>query len=78
MKFAKYVVLGLFLSSSAHAYISMAESAELVAPNLYQVGFEPQILTNKESGTNLDVYFDAPINESTSARMLLGLSLIHI
>lgn len=76
MKFAKYVVLGLFLSSSAHAYISMAESAEVVAPNLYQVGFEPQILTNKESGTNLDVYFDTPINDSTSARFLLGAGAI--
>lgn len=72
MKFAKYIVLGLFLSSSAHAYISIAESGEVLAPNLFQIGVEPQIITNKNSGTNFDIFFDAPINESTSARLLLG------
>jgi len=72
MKFAKYFVLGLFLSSTAHAYLSIAESGEVLAPGKYQVGVEPQLLTNKGGGANFDVFFDTSINDSTSARILMG------
>ncbi|WP_253720933.1 hypothetical protein [Bdellovibrio bacteriovorus] len=72
MKFAKYFVLGLFLSSSAHAYLSIAESGELLAPGKYQVGVEPQLLTNKGNGANFNVFFDTAINESMSGRISMG------
>ncbi|QDK37540.1 hypothetical protein [Bdellovibrio sp. NC01] len=72
MKFAKYFVLGLFLSSQAHAFMSMAESGELVPMGSYQVGFEPQLLTDKDSGGNFNLLLDAPLNDSTSARVVLG------
>lgn len=72
MNFAKYFVLGLFLSSSAHAYLSIAESGELVPAGKYQVGFEPQLLTNKGGGANFNVFFDTNINEATSARITMG------
>ena len=72
MKFAKYFVLGLFLSSTAHAYLSIAESGEVLAPGKYQVGVEPQLLTNKGGGANFVVFFDTSINDSTSARILMG------
>lgn len=72
MKFAKYFVLGLFLSSSAHAYLSIAESGELVPAGKYQVGVEPQLLTNKGGGANFNVFFDTNINEATSARITMG------
>ncbi|MDG0817317.1 hypothetical protein [Bdellovibrio svalbardensis] len=76
MNFAKYVtssfVLGLFLSSTANAYLSIAESGELLPQGSYQVGFEPQLLTSKNSGGNFDLFFDTTVNESTSARILLG------
>lgn len=72
MKFAKYFVLGLFLSSTSHAYLSMAESGELVPSGKYQVGVEPQILTNKGGGANFNVFFDAPLSESSSARLSMG------
>ncbi|MBO9667392.1 MAG: hypothetical protein J7501_11345 [Bdellovibrio sp.] len=72
MNFAKYLVLGLFLTSTAHAYLSIGESGEVLPSNLFQVGVEPQILTNKDSGANFDVYFDAPVSDSTSARFLIG------
>lgn len=54
----------------------MAESGELVEEGLYQVGIEPQIFTNNGGGTNLNLLFDAGINESTSARLSLGVGAI--
>nr|WP_295905887.1 hypothetical protein [uncultured Bdellovibrio sp.] len=72
MKFAKYFVLGLFLSSSAHAYLSIAESGEIVPAGMYQVGVEPQFLMNKGGGANFDVFFDTHINDATSARITMG------
>ncbi|MBV2167313.1 MAG: hypothetical protein KUL82_01290 [Bdellovibrio sp.] len=72
MKFAKYFVLGLFLSTNAHAYLSIAESGEVLSPGKYQVGVEPQILTNKGGGTNFNVFLDSSINEATSARISMG------
>lgn len=72
MKFAKYFVLGLFLTSTAHAYLSIAESGEILSPGKYQVGVEPQLLTNKGGGANFNVFFDTSINDSTSARITMG------
>lgn len=72
MNFAKYFVLGLFLSSTAHAFLTVGESAEMLAPNTYQVGFEPQLITSKDAGGNFSIFFDAPVNDETSARVLLG------
>lgn len=72
MNFAKYFFLGLFLSSQAHAYLSVAESGELLAPGKYQVGLEPQFLTNKGGGANFNVFLDTSIDDSTSARITMG------
>lgn len=72
MNFAKYFVLGLFLTSQAQAYLSMAESGELVSPGKYQVGIEPQFLTNKGNGANVNVFFDTALSDSSSARISMG------
>lgn len=72
MNFAKYFVLGLFLCSSAQAYLSIAESGEMLPQGKYQVGVEPQFLTNKGGGANLNVFLDTAISESMSARIAMG------
>lgn len=73
MKFAKYfLLLGLFLSSAAQAYLTIAESGELISTGKYQVGVEPQLLLNKGGGANFDLFLDTGINESTSARITMG------
>ncbi|UOF02206.1 hypothetical protein [Bdellovibrio reynosensis] len=72
MNFAKYFVLGLFLTSNAHAYLSIAESGELDPQGKYQVGVEPQLLTNKGGGANVNVFIDTAISESSSARVSMG------
>lgn len=70
--FAAALMSGLLLSSTAHAYLSMGESGELVPMGKYQIGVEPQLMLNNGDGANFDAFFDAPINESTSARILIG------
>lgn len=63
-------------SFNAHAYLSLAESGELVEPGLYQIGIEPQFLTNNGGGTNVNLLFDAGLNDSTSARLNLGVGSV--
>ncbi len=57
---------------SAPAYLSIGESAEILPLSDYQVGLEPQFLLNKGGGANLNAFFDAPFNNSTSGRISLG------
>lgn len=66
------LALSLLFTTSAHAYLSMAESGEILPMNLYQVGLEPQFLLNNGSGANLNAFFDAPLNDSTSGRISMG------
>lgn len=72
MKLVSTILAVLLLSASSHAYLSIAESGELLPSGKYQVGVEPQILTNRGGGTNLNVFLDSALNESTSARVTLG------
>lgn len=82
MKFAKYFVLdllitiGLFLSTTAHAYLNINESGEVLTPGKYQVGLAPQFLLNKGGGANFDIFLDTSIDESTSARITMGAGAI--
>lgn len=68
--------LTAFMASSAHAYLSIAESGEILPMNKYQAGVIPQVLLNRGGGANVDAFFDMPINESTSARISLGAGAI--
>lgn len=76
MKFAKSLVLGFLFAStfstSALAYLSIAESGELLPPGQYQVGLEPQILLNNGGGANFNVFLDTSFNEATSGRITMG------
>lgn len=76
MKIAKSLVLGVFLASTiasqAHAYLSIAESGEILPAGKYQVGLEPQVLLNRGGGANLNVFLDTSFNESTSGRITMG------
>ena len=76
MKLSKYFALCLLLtpllSMPAQAYLTIGESGEVVAPGKYQVGSELQLLTNKNTGGNFNVFFDSSINDATSARITMG------
>jgi len=75
------LLLSIFLStvlvsSSAFAYLTISESAEIPAATNYQLGFEPQFFSNKGGGTNATAFFDAPFSDSTSGRLWLGAGII--
>lgn len=66
----------LLVSSTSMAYLTISETAELPPATYYQLGFEPQFLTNKGGGTNATAFFDAPFTESSSGRLWLGAGVI--
>jgi len=80
MSVSKFIFPSLLLllihSSSAWAYLSFAESAEIMPAGRYQVGFEPQLLTNRGNGANFNLFFDANVNDDTSARVTMGAGAI--
>ncbi|AHI05742.1 hypothetical protein BDW_06180 [Bdellovibrio bacteriovorus W] len=76
MKLLKYFVLSALFATAAapkaHAYLTIAESAEVLPMGQYQVGIEPQILLNKGGGSNVSVFLDTAFSESSSGRLTLG------
>jgi hypothetical protein len=66
----------LLVSSTSMAYLTISETAELPPATYYQLGFEPQFLTNKGGGTNATAFFDAPFTDSSSGRLWLGAGVI--
>lgn len=72
MKFTISMIFSLFLTSQAQAYLSIAESAEVIKPGSYAIGLEPQFLTNRGGGTNVNAFLDAGYREDLSGRISLG------
>jgi hypothetical protein len=69
-------LLGLFfiffLSHSALAFYTTGESAELVKPNTYHLGIEPQVRISEGTGFNFNGFLDAPFGPEASIRATLG------
>ena len=74
----KHFLLALLfsLASSASAFVGVLESGELVQPGQNSIGLAPIILTSDGGGTTINTFFDTGINDSTSARLLLGVGAI--
>ncbi len=71
-KFLSLFAVSFFLLPQAQAFLTIGESGEVVPANHYQVGAEPQLLLNRGGGFNFNGFIDANINDSTSARWVLG------
>lgn len=76
MRVLAFLLGTLLVSSSAMAYLTISESAELPAATNYQVGFEPQFLTNNGGGANATAFFDAPLTDDIATRLWLGAGAI--
>jgi hypothetical protein len=74
--FVPILLASALLSSSAFAYLTISESTEIPLAANYQIGFEPQFLTNHGGGVNASGFFDAPFNDSTVGRLWLGAGAI--
>lgn len=70
MKYLFISVSILLLSLSSHAQYSVAESAEVLTGKSYRAGV--QTLETFNNGLDVIGNFDAPVNDSTSMRVLLG------
>jgi hypothetical protein len=68
----------LFFSGPAFAYLSVQESNEITPAGKFKLGFEPQIKLSRGSGANFSGFFDAPINDEMSGRVILGAGDIDI
>jgi len=66
------ILSSILLGASAQAYLTISESTEIPKAADYQIGIEPQLLTNNGNGANLSAFFDAPFNDATSSRLWLG------
>ncbi|HPI40836.1 MAG TPA: hypothetical protein PLJ21_08515 [Pseudobdellovibrionaceae bacterium] len=62
----------LFSTSSAQAYLTVGESAEILPASEYRFGFEPQLFLNEGGGGNLGAFFESQVSDSSSTRV--GLS----
>lgn len=74
MKFKSQFIIGIILltSISAHSFMTLSESGEMIKESDYQIGFAPQILLNDERGLNGTAFADYLYNDSTSFRAHLG------
>jgi hypothetical protein len=72
MKAHFFFISLLLFASPGFAYLSVQESNEITPAGKYKLGFEPQIKLSRGSGANFSGFFDAPINEEMSGRVILG------
>lgn len=60
------------LSQTSEAYLTVGETAELLPPNFYLLGLEPQAVISEGGGFNMGAFFDSHIAESINGRISIG------
>jgi hypothetical protein len=70
-------MLAALATSNAYAYYSVIDTGEMIQPKTYQVGLEPQFITNRYPGAEVTARFDAGLNESSSVRALVGAGAVN-
>lgn len=56
----------------AQAYSTVGETAELLPPNFYLLGLEPQAVISDGGGFNIGAYFDSHISDELNGRLKIG------
>lgn len=62
----------ILMAEVSQAYLSVQESGEIGQVGNYRLGLEPQAKLSSGGGANLTGFFDAPLNEESSFRGLVG------
>lgn len=75
--FALALVAAVAVPSKSHAYFSVIDTGELVAPEKYRAIVEPQLILNNYDGANLVGRFDTGIDRESSVRGILGLGKVQ-
>ena len=60
------------MSVSAHSYLTVAETGELVPEGQYLLGLSPQIKLSDGNGVNLAGFFDSSVRQDASVRLHVG------
>lgn len=71
----KNLLLFLALLSTyqtAKAYQTIGETAELLPPNYYLLGLEPQAVISEGGGFNLGAFFDSHVTDAVNGRISIG------
>jgi hypothetical protein len=71
-KICSFFITAIFFSPSVWAFAPIGETGEILKGNEYQAGLQPSLITSQNGGPHMNVFFDAPINESTCWRALIG------
>lgn len=66
------LTLTLITGANAFAFMELGESGDVGGQGAYRVGLMPQVRTSDGSGANITGFFDAGLNDETSARAWLG------
>ena len=72
MKMGLFGLFAFSMALQAQAFMTVQESNEVTPMGKHKLGAEPQIRTSNGSDPSFTGFFDAPINEEMSARVLLG------
>lgn len=65
-------LFSLTIYQSAQAYLTVGETAELLPPNYYLIGLEPQAVISEGGGFNLGAYFDSHVMQDVNGRIKIG------
>ncbi len=65
-------VIGVSISTSAHAYYSLLETGNLLAEGEYKATLETQVLTDGYDGANFVGRFDTWLTEELNSQVLIG------
>ncbi len=69
-------LMGFSLNALAH--FSTLDTADTLPSNRFRVMLEPQVISGGPSGSNVMARFDAPINEESSIRGVLGVGSLDL
>jgi len=62
----------ILMASPSFAYLTLHDTGEILPQGHYSLGAEPQIVTSGNTGLNLGVFIDAPLNDAAQARISMG------
>ena len=71
------LLLSLLFAGTVHAgYLTIGESAEVVAPKNYRIGGDLQMITSEGGGMNIDAFLDTGWADGMSSRFSFGVGKV--
>lgn len=71
-KLLSLITIGLLLTPSTYAFMSLNESAEILPDNYFNIGVAPQVYLSNGGGSDVSVFIDSHLFDNTDGRITLG------